>query len=108
LGTCDLAPFRIAQRAIENTKENIKEEAREAASDILKILIISLCTLFFLIFGSITIASAINTSSNSAWVGYASVTGFYLILAVGVYVWKQTRKERKQREMYDHNNELRV
>jgi arginine exporter protein ArgO len=101
-----LAPFRIAQRAVLNTKENIKEEARGAAADILKILIISFCALFFLIFASITVATAINTSSHSAWLGFASVAGFYLLIALGVYIWKQTLKEKKHREAYEHPKDL--
>jgi cytochrome bd-type quinol oxidase subunit 2 len=101
-----LAPFRIAQRAIENTKQNLKEDAREALSDILKILIISFCALFFLIFGSITAATAINASSDSPWLGYASVAGFYLLLAIGMYVWKQAQKEKRQREFHEQHKEM--
>ena len=91
-----IAPFRYAQREIENTKENLKEDAREAASNVLKIFLISLCVLFFLVFGSISAASAINASSESAWLGFASVAGFYLVLAIGVYIWRQVSRQRKK------------
>jgi hypothetical protein len=93
-----LAPFRYAQREIENTKENIKEDAREAASNVLKIFIMSLCVLFFLVFGSLSAATAINASSESAWLGFASVAGFYLVLAIGVYIWRQISRQKKQEE----------
>jgi hypothetical protein len=102
-----LAPFRYAQKSIENAKENLKEDAREAASDFLKILVISFCALFFLIFGSITAAMAINASADSPWLGYACVAGFYLLLASGVYLWKQaSKKKRREEELYEHQKTM--
>ena len=102
-----LAPFRYAQREIEDAKENLKEDAKEAASNVLKIFIISISAFLFLVFGSITAASAINSSSDSAWIGFASVAGFYLLIAIGVYIWKQASKQqRKQKEMYEHQKEM--
>ena len=90
-----LAPFRYAQREIESTKENIKEDARELASNAIKILLISLSLLFFLVFGSISAATAINASFESAWLGFAGVAGFYLVLAIGVYIWRQVSRQKK-------------
>ena len=101
------APFRYAQREIENAKQDLKEDAKDAASNVLKMLIVSLSILFFLIFGSITAATAINSSSKSAWLGFASVAGFYLALAIGVYVWKQASKQKKNDEMHERIKELR-
>ena len=99
------APFRYAQREIENAKEDLKENARDAASNALKMLIVLLCTLFFLIFGSLTAATAINLSSDSVWLGFAIVAGFYLAVGIGVYVWKQTSKHKKHDEMYERLKE---
>jgi hypothetical protein len=100
------APFRYAQREIENAKEDLKEDAREAAADVLKLLIICLCAIFFLIFGSITAASAINSSSDSAWLGFATVACFYLVVAIGVYVWKQASKQKKHDKISEHHRAL--
>ena len=93
-----LAPFRYAQREIESAKENLKDDAKEAAANVLKIFVMSLCALFFLVFGSISAATAINASTESAWLGFASVAGFYLLLAIGVYIWKQTTRRKKEEE----------
>ena len=41
-----LAPFRYAQREIENVKEHVKEEAHEAAANALKIVAMVFCALF--------------------------------------------------------------
>lgn len=97
-----LAPFRYAQRELENAKENLKDDAREAVSNVLKIILIMVCSLFFLTFCSISAATAINSSSESAWLGYVSVAGFYLVMAVGVWIWRQLT--RKQKEAATHNN----
>lgn len=93
-----IAPFRYAQREIEHAKENIKEDAKEAVSTAIKVFIISICALFVLLFGSITAAHAINSSTQSTWLGFASVAGFYLLVAIGVYLWMQTTRNRKQRQ----------
>lgn len=95
-----LAPFRYAQREVEHAKENLKEDAQEALSTVLKITIMALCALFFLLFVSITAAAAINDSMDSAWSGFAIVGGFYLLLAIGVYVWKQASDKKKNRHQY--------
>jgi len=99
-----LAPFRYAQREIENAKENLKEEAHEIASDALKIVAIVLCALFVLLFGSLTAAAAINSSLNSAWLGFAIVTGFYLTLTIGILAWRAATNKKKHVREYrrDH------
>jgi arginine exporter protein ArgO len=101
-----LAPFRYAQRELESAKEHLKEDAKEAASNVLKIFIVFFCASFFLMFGSITAATAINASSNSAWLGFACVAGFYLILAIGVYIWKQASKQKEHAEMYEQHKKF--
>jgi NhaP-type Na+/H+ or K+/H+ antiporter len=98
-----LAPFRYAQREIDDAKENLKEDAQEALSTVLKITVMVLCALFFLLFGSITAATAINDAMNSAWSGFAIVGGVYLVLAVGVYVWKQASDKKKHEHPYEHH-----
>jgi hypothetical protein len=90
-----LAPFRYAQREIEDAKENLKEDAQEALATALKITVVAVCALLFLLFGSITAATAINESMNSAWSGFAIVGGFYLLLAIVAYIWKQATDKKK-------------
>jgi len=103
------APFRYAQREIEDAKENLKEDAKEAASNAIKIFIISISSFLFLVFVSITAANAINSSSDSTWLGFASVAGFYLLVAIGVYGWKQvSNQQRKQKEIYERQKEMYV
>ncbi|HZB11491.1 MAG TPA: hypothetical protein VE467_00610, partial [Chryseolinea sp.] len=60
-----------------------------------------------LVFGSITAANAINSSLDSTWLGFAIVAGFYLLVAIGVYVWKQvSNQQQKRKEMYEHQKEM--
>jgi Kef-type K+ transport system membrane component KefB len=98
-----LAPFRYAQREIQDTKEGLKEDLHEAASNVLKIIAIVFSALFFLLFGSITAATAINSSWDSAWLGFATVAGFYFLLAIGVYLWKHATDIKKHGEVYKHD-----
>jgi len=99
-----LSPFRYAQREIENAKENLKEDAKEAASNALKIAAMVFCALFFLLFASITAAAAINSSSDSPWLGFAIVAGFYLALTIGIYVWKHATNKKKHAQEYQRDN----
>ena len=99
-----LAPFRYVQREIENAKESLKEEAHDAASNALKIIAMVFCALFFLLFTSITAAAAINSSSDSAWLGFAIVAGFYLVLTIGIYVWKHATNKRHHAQDYQRDN----
>jgi cation transport ATPase len=99
-----LAPFRYAQREIENTKEHLKEDVQEAASNLLKIIVIVFCVLFCLLFGSMTAATAINSSWGSSWLGFATVAGFYFVVAIGVYLWKQATNKKRHEEGYKHDN----
>lgn len=99
-----LAPFRYVQREIENAKESLKEEAHDAASNVLKIIAMVFCALFFLLFGSITAAAAINSFSESAWLGFAIVAGFYLAVTIGIYVWKNATNKKKRAQEYHRDN----
>jgi carbon starvation protein CstA len=99
-----LAPFRYAQREIENAKESLKEEAHDAAANVLKIIAMVFCASFFLLFGSITAAAAINSSSDSAWLGFAIVAGFYLAVTIGIYVWKNATNKKKHAQEYQRDN----
>ena len=65
----------------------------------------------FLLFGSVTAAAAINSSSNSAWLGFAIVAGFYLAVTIGIYVWKNATNKKKhaqeyQRDQHDNGHDL--
>jgi hypothetical protein len=52
-------------------------------------------------------AAAINSSSDSAWLGFAIVAGFYLALTIGIYVWKNANK-KKNAEEYERDNKTTV
>jgi carbon starvation protein CstA len=103
-----LAPFRYAQREIENAKESLKEEAHDAASNVLKIIGMVFCTLFFLLFGSIAAAAAINSSLDNSWLGFAIVAFFYLAVTIGIYVWKNATNKKKHAQEYHRDNSTRV
>jgi hypothetical protein len=93
-----LAPFRYAKKEIKEAKENLKEDAQHALANILKMTVVVFCGLLFLFFLSITIGSAINESMDSRWAGFAIVGGFYLLAAIGVYVWKNVSDKKHAQE----------
>jgi hypothetical protein len=100
-GGAILAPFKYAQREIKDAKEDWKEDAQEALAKVLKIAVMVVFSLFFVVFLSVTVAMSINESMDSAWLGFAIVSGFYLLLTVGVYVWTKTDK-KKHEQHYKH------
>ena len=60
---------------------------------------IGVVAFLFLLFGSITVASAINQSTESEYMGYLIVAGFYLIVAVGLYIWKMSADKKHEKEL---------
>jgi len=92
-----LAPFRYAQREINDAKEDLKEDAQYVMSSALKVAAAGLFGLFFLAFLSVTAAMAINDLMDSPWVGFALVAAFYLLVALGIYAWyKATAKKHSE------------
>lgn len=89
-----LAPFRYAQREIQEAKEDLKEDAQHVMSNAIKVAAAGLFALFFLVFLSVTAAMAINDSMESPWIGFAVVAAFYMLVALGIYAWyKATSKK---------------
>jgi hypothetical protein len=91
-----LAPFRYAEREVKNAKENLKEDAQAALAKVLKMAVMVFCSLLFLLFISITAAMAINRSMESEWAGFAIVAGFYLLVGVAMYVWKEAGEKKHE------------
>jgi amino acid transporter len=102
-GGAILAPFKYAQREINEAKEDLKEDAQEALSKAIKLVIIGVFSLFFIVFISITAATSINDAMDSAWAGFAIVAGFYLLLALGVYIWMKATAKKKHEEEFKHH-----
>lgn len=96
-----LAPFRYAEREVRNAKEHLKEDAQAALAKILKMAVVVFCSILFLLFISITAAMAINRSMNSDWTGFAIVAGFYLLVGIAMYIWKEAG-DRKHAEHQHH------
>jgi hypothetical protein len=102
-GGAILAPFKYAQREINEVKEDLKEDAQDALATALKVAAMAVFALFFVVFISITAATSLNDSMDSPWAGFAIVAGFYLLLAVGVYIWmKATAKKKHESEFKQH------
>src|ERR1044071_2440021 len=99
-----LAPFRYAEREVNHMKEVAKEDLQAFMANAIKMAIIGVVGFLVLLFGSLATASAINQSTESQYLGYFIVTGFYLIVAVGLYVWKLSADKRHEKE----HNELNV
>lgn len=93
-----VAPFRYAEREAKTLKENIKEDVQAFVAGLLKIAVIAIAGILFLLFISITIANAINKAMNSEVAGYAFVAGFYLLIAVIMYILK-TADDKKKKQL---------
>ncbi|HYC86317.1 MAG TPA: phage holin family protein [Chryseosolibacter sp.] len=102
-----LAPFRYAEREVKHAKENFKEDAQAALAKVLKLAVMVFCSLLFLLFISITAAMAINRSMESEWAGFAIVAGFYLLVGIAMYIWKEV-SEKKHEEHQQHRNTVGV
>jgi protein-S-isoprenylcysteine O-methyltransferase Ste14 len=91
-----LAPFRYAEREVQHMKDVAKEDIQAFVANLIKLVLISVVSLLFLLFISITVAAAINDSANSSYLGWAIVAGFYLLTGIGLYLWKEATKEKKK------------
>lgn len=91
-----LAPFRYAEREVLHMKDVAKEDIQAFIANLIKLALISVASLLFLLFISITVAAAINDSANSSYLGWAVVAGFYLLTGIGLYLWKEATREKKK------------
>ena len=94
-----LAPFRYAEREVNHMKEVAKEDLQAFMANAIKMVAIGLVAFLFLLFGSITAASAINQSADSQYLGYLIVAAFYLVVAIGLYVWKRSADKKHEKEL---------
>jgi len=65
---------------LELIKLNMIEEISEILSRVIALFLISTVTMFFLAFGSITLAAFLNSVWESTYLGYLAVTGIYLLV----------------------------
>ncbi len=91
-----VAPFRYAEREVKVLKENVKEDLQALVASLLKMALIAIAGILFLLFISITVANAINNSMDSEVAGYAFVSGFYLLVAVFLYILKTVDDKKKK------------
>lgn len=92
-----IAPFRYAQREVNELKEHAKDDIHVLIVNAVKVAGMVLAALFFVLFISFTAAGAINRGVGNDWLGYAVVAGFYLLVGAGIYIWKEM-SDKKRRE----------
>lgn len=92
-----VAPFRYAEREAIAMKEHVKEDVQSYLATILKLAVGAVAGILFLLFISIAVANWINIAMDSQVAGFAIVAGFYLIVAVVMYVLK-TADDKKRKE----------
>lgn len=92
-----LAPFRYAEREVKHMKEEAKEDLQAFVANLIKLVLIGIVSLLFLLFISITAAAAINDSTDSGFLGWAIVAGFYLLVGLGLYIWKEATDNDKKK-----------
>lgn len=91
-----LAPFRYAEREVEHLKEVAKEDVQALIAKAVKFTIMGIAGLLFLLFISIMAAALINRTLDSEYLGYAIVAGFYLVVAIVVYISKEATDHKKK------------
>jgi hypothetical protein len=93
-----LAPFRYAEREVDHFKEMAKEDIQALVANIIKYTILGIAGLLFLLFISIMTAALINRNMESEFAGYAFVAGFYLLVAIIVFISKQASDHKRKEE----------
>ncbi|HEY0656083.1 MAG TPA: phage holin family protein [Chryseosolibacter sp.] len=93
-----LAPFRYAEREVNQMKAIAKEDLQAFMANAIKMAIIGVVGFLILLFGSIAAAAAINQATESQYLGYLIVTGFYALVAAGLYVWKRSADKKHEKE----------
>lgn len=96
-----VAPFRYAEREAKALKEHVKEDVQAYVAIFLKLAVAGVAAVLFLLFISIALANWINNELNSEVAGYAIVAGFYLLVAVFMYILKLA-DDKKKKEADNH------
>ena len=68
-----------AEAKIKLALMNVKEEIASAITKLLPLLILAFAFLFMIIFMSVTLGLLLNHLLHSTWLGFAVLTGFYLL-----------------------------
>jgi|SRR5690349_11398313 len=92
-----LAPFRYAEREVKHMKEVAIEDLQALLANAIKITVIAVVFTMFLLFISIMVATAVNDASGSIFLGWAIVAGFYLLVALALYIWKEATDHKKKK-----------
>ena len=100
-----LAPFRYAEREVQHMKAVAKEDLEALLATIIKFALMGLVALLFLMFVSIGVAEAINQSTGSEYLGHLIVAGFYMLVGVGLYIWKLATDKKKEADKKEHETD---
>ncbi len=82
----------IVETKVELVKIELKEEAAKAATKLISFLFFGIMVFFIIIFLSITLATFLNHWLQSSYLGFALITGFYLLLVIAYKVFKVDSK----------------
>ncbi len=82
----------IVEAKVELLKIELKEEAAKAATKIISAIFLGIMVFLIVIFLSITIATLLNELLNSHFLGFAIITGFYILLLVAFKLFKIGKK----------------
>lgn len=96
-----LAPFRYAEREVQQLKETAKEDLQTLVANAIKYVAMGLVGLLFLVFLSTAAAWGLNEAMDSSYMGHLIVAGFYLLVGVGLYIWKSVADKRREEEKRD-------
>ena len=100
-----VAPFRYAEREAKALKEHVKEDIQTYVAIFLKLAVAGIAATLFLLFISIALANWINNEMDSEVAGFAIVGGFYLLVAVTMYILKLA-DDKKKKEVDNHRKAM--
>ena len=93
-----IAPFRYAERQLQQLKEEAKEDLQSLVAKAIKLVAMGIAGLMFLLFISVFLAEVLNRALENDYAGFAIVGGFYLLVAIGFYVSKEVSEHKKKIE----------
>jgi cobalamin biosynthesis protein CobD/CbiB len=90
-----ITPVRYVEKGVEHMKENIKEEAEEITANAIKFIVLGITALLFLIFFCITLALLLNSVLESSYLGFAIITGVFLLGGIILYATREAESHNK-------------
>ena len=78
----------MVENRVAMIKEEVEEKVIQSIAKAIPLLLFLFAICLFVVFGSIALAIYITQLTSSAIIGFSSISGFYLLLAIVLYLIK--------------------